>query len=180
MDNVEQHKKKVLSFYRQQKAYVEYEKKYKELKKKFEEYMVEYMGNKNKEVLSIDNLEGNEDDEELLINKINRTSIEWYPDKLEKRITKKVAKKVIRKSYEINDMKGLSKYLKSCGVNPKVFAKYITVQKEVDQDAIDMLGEIGEITPQNISGCYIVKCSKPYIKLSLRKRKNDDNEKRKQ
>lgn len=105
----------------------------------------------------------------LCVSKVERTSIEWDAEKLSKRLLKSVARKVIRKQYRINNMSGLVEYLKSCGVDPKQFAKYLTVEQVVDQQAIERLGELGEISPKDISGCYIVHCQKPYFKLSLKK-----------
>lgn len=104
----------------------------------------------------------------LSVSKIERTSIEWDADKLSERLPKSVARKVIRKQYKIANMSGLVGYLKSCGVDPKQFAKYLTAEQTVDQQAIDRLGELGEITSKDINGCYTVRCQKPYFKLSLK------------
>ena len=173
MSRVEKVRQVVQNFYRQQEEYNESKKKFEKSKKTFEEFMNEHMAT-NKVVVESDSL--CEDCKDIVVTKVTKTHIEWFPDKLEKRIEKKVAKEVIKKHYYIADMQGLVKYLKSCGVNPKIFAKYLLIEKQVDQDAVGRLGESGKITPRNISGCYIVKCSKPYFKLSLRKRANNGGE----
>lgn len=119
---------------------------------------------------------GQLDDSVLNVSMVERTSIVWDAEKLAKRLPKSIARKVIRKRYSIANMAGLVEYLKSCGVDPKVFAKYLTIEQEVDQDAVDRLGETGEISVKNISGCYIVHCQKPYFKLSMKKGCGDGEE----
>ena len=105
----------------------------------------------------------------LTVKMVERTTIEWDAEKLEKKLTKPIASKVIKKQYRITDMKGLARYLQSCGVDVDVFKKYITIDKAVDQKEVDRLGELGQITVQDIRGCYIVKCQKPYFTLSLKR-----------
>ncbi len=55
--------------------------------------------------------------------------------------------------------------LKECGVDAKKFKKYITVTEEVQDEKIDNLYEVGEITKEDIADCYKVECSEPYITL---------------
>lgn len=110
-----------------------------------------------------------EDDGELVVRMVERTSIEWNADKLEQRVSKKVAKQVIKKRYTIDNMKGLVEYLKTCGVDPTVFKKFIRAEKTVDQEEVDRLSELGMISVRHISGCYYVKCQKPYFTLSVKK-----------
>lgn len=111
----------------------------------------------------------------ITVSRVAPTSIKWLPDKLRKRVTKPVWNKIVKKKYEIVDIAGLVRYLKTCGVDPLVFKGYIEVTETVDPDAIKQLGDLGELTPHNIAGCYIVECSKAYYKLS-RKMPNADSE----
>ena len=60
---------------------------------------------------------------------------------------------------------GKVKYLKACGVDAKKFKKYITVTEEVQDEKIDNLYEVGEITKEDITDCYTVECGEPYITL---------------
>lgn len=101
----------------------------------------------------------------LVVTKVSPTKIEWIPEKLKARVTKPVWKKLVKKRYEIVNMDGLVRYLKSCGVNPIIFKGFIEVTETVDEKQIERLGDLGELTPHNIAGCYVVKSSKPYYKL---------------
>lgn len=102
----------------------------------------------------------------LTVTRVAPTSIRWLPDKLKKRVTKPMWKKLVKKKYEIVDINGLVQYLKSCGVDPVIFKGYIEVTETVDPEAIERLGDLGELTPHNIAGCYIVECSKTYYRLT--------------
>lgn len=108
------------------------------------------------------------------VKKVEKTSIIWDADRLEKRVEKHVAKQIIKKQYHISDMPGLVAYLKLCGVNPKVFKKFIMVEKSVDDKAVDRLGDIGEISVAQINGCYRVETQKPYYTVKKVKGKPDE------
>lgn len=97
---------------------------------------------------------------------IIQKKIIWYVDKLSKRLDKEILNEVVRKTYTINDFDGLVKYLKSCGVDPKKFKKFIDVKKEVDNKIIDELGQLGEIDLEDLSGCYELQANFSYIKIS--------------
>lgn len=163
--------------YCKQERFKQQEAQFKKDKSEFELAMTEYMGAVGKKKLTFD-VSGftNAPSQLLTITMVEKTKIVWFAEKLKKRITKPIAKQVFKKQYQIVDMKGLAKYLKECGVNPKVFARYLSVTEEVDSAAIDRLSELGKITPKNISGCYIVQCSAPYFKLSMKKEKSSDGE----
>ena len=110
----------------------------------------------------------------LKVTKVERTSIKWDVDKLRKRISKDVFKKVVHKEYKVVGMPQLIKYLKSCGVDPEVFKQYIVVEESVDQEAVDRMGELGYLSAKQVSGCYIVDCAKPYFTVSLVKGKRNE------
>lgn len=110
----------------------------------------------------------------IKITKVERTAVRWDIKKLKKRLPDDVFNKVVHKEYRIVGMQNLIQYLKSCGVDPKIFKQYIVVEESVDQGAIDHMGELGYISAQQISGCYIVDCAKPYFKVSAIKAKENE------
>jgi hypothetical protein len=73
------------------------------------------------------------------------------------------------KRYNIIDMEGLIKYLKSCGVNPTKFKSYIGVEKSVNMNAFNQLYDLGEIQKSDIEGCYTVNKSASYLKINAKK-----------
>lgn len=110
----------------------------------------------------------------LVVKKIEKTSVEWDASKLERKVDKFTAKQVIKKQYRITDIQGLIQYLKSCDVDPKIFRRFVLVDKTVDEKAVDRLGDLGQLTVQQISGCYTVKAHKPYFTITVKQ--NEDNE----
>lgn len=166
------YKRIACNFFRIKRDFEQRTKRFGEIKTVFEEAMLEYTDKvgKKKVIFKDDSgLAGIEGSEVLVVNRVEKTSIEWDADKLEKRIDKNVAKQVIKKQYRITNMKGLTEYLKECGVDPKIFKKFISVDKTVDDKAIDRLGDIGALTVKSVSGCYRVKCQKPYFTVSVKK-----------
>lgn len=173
-DLIQRYQQSAWNYYLKEQKFKKVKKQYEELKTQFETDMLELTDalGKKRVLFGSETING---DETLSVRKVEKTSIEWDADKLERKLPKSVAKKVIKKKYSIADMRGLTEYLKSCGVDPKVFKRYLAIEKTVDVKAVDQLGNVGEISVQQISGCYIVKCHKPYFTLSVKK-DNDDGE----
>ena len=112
---------------------------------------------------------------DLVVNRIQKSSVEFDPNKLAKALGKQLAKQVIIEEYEIADIDALIAYLKECDVDPKIFKSFLNVSQTVDTQELDRLEEIGKITAEQIKGCYIVKCQKPYFTVGV-KRGHDDGE----
>lgn len=174
-DLMKRYQQSAWNYYRKEQKFKQVKQQYEELRKQFEADMLELTDAVGKKRVIFD-AEAMNDDGILSVRKVEKTSIEWDADKLERKLPKSVAKKVIKKKYSIADMNGLIEYLKSCGVDPKVFKRYLAIDKTVDVKAVDQLGNVGEISVQQISGCYIVKCHKPYFTLSVKKGDNNDEE----
>ena len=102
----------------------------------------------------------------LKVTKVQRATVDFKVDKLEKVLPKDVAKKAITKKYEVVDMKGLISYLKECNVDPNKFKNFLNVTKHVDTKEMDKLEELGKISIEQIKGCYSVKKSNPYYTVS--------------
>lgn len=105
----------------------------------------------------------------LVLRRIQNTKVVFDADSVEFVLSKENGKRVISKQYTITDMDGLIKYLKSCGVNPQEFKKYISVTKSVDNKELEKLEELGEISLEDLEGCYDVIKSEPYFKISAKK-----------
>lgn len=96
---------------------------------------------------------------------IQSNKIVWDMDKLKSNIGKELFNEVTDKTYTINDYKGLVKYLKSCGVNPKKFAQFINVEKKVNNKRVDELSELGEITVEDLQDTYTLEKISEYVKF---------------
>lgn len=102
----------------------------------------------------------------LRVTNVRTKKVTWMLDKLKQSIGKDVYKDVVYKTYTVNDMQGLIKYLKSCGVDPKKFKKFIDVTEELDETKFDTYYETGALKKEDIAGCYDVKLGDPYIRLT--------------
>ena len=86
---------------------------------------------------------------------------------MEKLLGKEKSKKVINKTYVINDFKGLVAYLKECGVDPKIFKTFIDVQREVDTKSLEQMYELGDVTLEEIKGSYNVDTICSYVDVKI-------------
>lgn len=102
----------------------------------------------------------------LKVTRIRRKKVLWNVEKLKEAIGKKLAKQCIQRTYTVDDMEGLILYLKSCGVDPKRFKKFIDISEEVDEKALDQLYSTGKVKRSQIADCYKVELGEPYIRLT--------------
>lgn len=103
----------------------------------------------------------------LTVKKITPTTIVWDAEKLEKQLGKERSQSVIEKRYTIEDYDGLVEYLKECGVSPKKFKSFLSIERTVNQQALKQADDLGEITDKDISGCYKTQVKSSYLKISV-------------
>ena len=165
----------VKEFFNEQKEFKERQERFNTIKQLFYSDAEELFNYEGIDKLVIDNedLEGNE----LVVNKIQNTSIVFDIDALENNLSKEMCKDVIDKSYTITDINRLIIYLKSCGVDPKVFKSFLNVTKTVDEKKLDKLTDLGLIRKEQLEGCYTLKCKKPYFTVKMKRGKHDEESK---
>ena len=93
-------------------------------------------------------------------------SITFDVKKLKERLDKEIFNEIVNKEYAINDFQGLVKYLKRCGVDPKKFKTFIDVTETVNTKKLDELGSLGEISEEDIDGCYEVTEKNGFVKIT--------------
>lgn len=106
----------------------------------------------------------------LNVTRIRTKRVTWLLDKLKQKLEKDIYKDVVDKTYTINDIQGLIKYLKSCGVDPKKFKKFIDADETLNETKLNTYYETGALKKSDIEGCYDVKMGEPYIRLTELKR----------
>ena len=174
--SIEECRQVVIDFHKKQTEFKELQSQLNGDKAEFNSIMEAFFKGENLDktaVFSICGVDGM--CERYTVSRIQRTSVDFDPERLEKSLGKEISKSVINKSYEITDIDGLIGYLKECGVDPKVFKSFLNVYKSVNYDELDRLEELGKISKEHVEGCYTVKRQKPYFTVSV-KRGSDDGE----
>lgn len=100
------------------------------------------------------------------VTKSNRTTVNYNIPKIKQIFDKGIVKRILTKRYEISDMEGLIKYLKSCGVNPKEFKRYIDVQESVNEQELEQMYSMGEIDKKQFRSCCDVDVGKTVFTLT--------------
>lgn len=105
--------------------------------------------------------------QKVRVQQVVRSKVVWKLEKLKERLTKEQINSIVDKEYTIVDMKGLSEYLKSCGVSAKEFKKYINVSERLSESKLEIAYETGEIKKKQLEGCYEVEnVGEPFIKIT--------------
>lgn len=169
-------RKSVLSFFEEQKEFKQAQTKHEELKTKFYSDMEELFDSEKIDKSCSFSYSYYADSElNLEVNKVQKSSVIFDADKLEKTLSKEICKDVIIKRYEVNDMFGLIAYLKEHNVDPKVFKSFLTITKSVDVKELERLEELGKITVEQLKGCYLVKKQKPYFTVGIKKWRGEND-----
>lgn len=154
--------------------FFERQKQFKKSQAEFEEIKTEFYSEMTK-LFEAENIEGsisfsdNFVDGNLEVKRIQKSSIIFDAERLEKKLGKEIAKNVIVKKYEVIDMFGFIAYLKECNVDPKVFKSFLSITKSVDVKELERLEEIGKIDAKQLEGCYTIKKQKPYFTVGFKK-----------
>lgn len=154
----------VKDFYQKKKAFDD-------MSKTFDKAKAEFYKTMEKAGVETFELEMPSDDEmqplKISVKRIQNKSVEFNGEKLAERLKRlNAASGAVSKKYSIIDYEGLVTYLKKCGVDPKVFKKFVAVQYVVDKDNIKQMYELGQLSLESLEGCYEVKLQKPYYKLT--------------
>lgn len=89
-----------------------------------------------------------------------RTKIEYDVDAILKSLGKEEAKRFVDWNYSVPDFKRFALFLKSKGIDPKDVRPFLFVTKEVNQEKLTKLYEQGEITLEDLEGCYTASVTK--------------------
>lgn len=178
-DEIEVKKAKdaVMALFQLNHTFKEQEKRYKDDKERLQTKIKNYMYSNGVDKFTFGvKYKGSGEQFDLSVSNVKQRKVIFDIPKLKKSLSKDVLKQVLIKEYHIIDYTGLVEYLKSCGVNPKKFLTYIEIKESVNNEEINKLGDIGEISMDDLKGCYEVKENEGYIKITELKRKENMDE----
>ena len=112
------------------------------------------------------------DDEDLIlrVQRVMRKKVNYKADRLEVKLGKEKTSKFISRKYVIRDWNAVVKLLKKHKVPAHEFTKLIEVIKDVDTDRLDQEEAVGNISYDDLKGCFTVDYLSSYVRLTKRKR----------
>lgn len=172
----------VASFYELQQQKKLDDKAFNDEKQEFYEVMDRHFGSKEAHGASKLTFTVGYDDEdntravggEYTVTRCQKRRVVFDIAKLKRKLGKKKFKTVSTATWNCFDIDGLAKYVKSLGGEFDVFKSFFNVTTEVDESEVNRLSEIGEITAEDIEGCYSVNEGKPWYKVSFKAAEDDD------
>lgn len=102
--------------------------------------------------------------------------IDWKMDVLQQVLDKDVFDQICNKKYTIIDYEGLAKYLKSLKADPKKIKTFIQCEKTMNQKMLDQLSSLGEISIEDLEGCYTVTDKEQYVRVTKSEEEINDEE----
>lgn len=134
-------------------------------------YQKEFYENKIKQYLDKKNTNSYDFDTSGLNYKatyVKSKKINFDVELVQQKLDKEIFNEICTKEYRIIDFDGLISYLKSLGANPKEIKKYIYCDKSINKEKVDQLGELGDLTLEDLDGCYTVSENAGYVKVTVK------------
>lgn len=153
-------------FYKSNKQFKEYKRTYEEEKEKLTSELIDFLDRFELDKLDfeVSTLSNNCI---VRVSKRTKTTINYDVSKIVSKVDKELCNSFIDKEYHIDDINGLVKYLKTCNVDAKKFKSFIRVEETVNKNKLEQLFQLGDITTEDLKGCYSFKQSKPYIDVKV-------------
>lgn len=153
----------VYELFRTKLHFKEQEKKYKQKCQELQSEIQSYMKKTKVDRLQII---GKRNEPSYNVTEVKPKKIIFDVEKLESKLDKELLNEILIKEYKVSDYDGLVSLLKKYKVNPKEFKKFISVTKNVDIKKLDELSELGEISYDDIKGCYEITSGTSYVKIT--------------
>ena len=134
---------------------------YKLKKKMYEEKITKFLGKSQEKSYRFEN-----SNRRIKATFVENKKIEFNSEMIEQIIDKELFNEMVDKTYTISDYDGLVTYLKSIGANPKIFKEFIHCEKKVNKSKLNQLSELGDISLDDLEGCYTVSTISSYIKIT--------------
>lgn len=155
--------KAALQLYSKGLAKKEFESKYNQLKKKAYAILSESfdeLGDPKTIEIDVDGDLG------LRVNKVVRQNITFDKDAIKENLSHKLAEQIVSKTYTIYDTESFLSYMKELGANPKRLKSYLEPTEKVDLVMLEQLERSGDVSLEDLEGCYTIEESDPYFKIN--------------
>jgi len=110
---------------------------------------------------------------DIIVKRTERVTIEYLVDKLKQKLSKEIMNEITIKMYMITAMPRLIKLCKMYNVPVETFKECIQVEETINKDAIKQLYEVGDITHDDIAGCFKATLTK---NISIKYRGKGDSD----
>lgn len=106
---------------------------------------------------------------------VKQKKINFNVDMIQQIIDKEVFNEICDKKYELVDYEGLVEYVKSLGGSPKQFKSFIRCIKSINNNKLNQLSELGDISLDDLEGCYTVSENEGYIRITESEEEIEDD-----
>lgn len=107
---------------------------------------------------------------------VKQKKIIFDPDMVQQVVEKDVFDQICDKKYALLDYEGLVEYVKSLGGSPKTFKSFIRCEKTINSNKLNQLSELGDISIDDLEGCYTVSENEGYIRITESEEETEDDE----
>lgn len=101
------------------------------------------------------------------------TKIVWDAAKLKEKLDRDVFRDVVKRDRQLVDAVGLAKYVKSIGGKPSELWSFFNVTDVVDEKAINQAFDIGDLTQEDVAGCFSVETKSESYRVTAREMAQD-------
>lgn len=148
--------KQLCDFLEARKSFEDHKKKFEKQKEDFCNFLDKTMVGKTETVDFVE--------KQVTVTKVTPTDIIWNADALLN--SGLDIEEAVIKTATIKDLDSFISYMKELGASPKKVKQMLIITKSVDDKYLNNLEAIGEISLEDLEGCYEVKRKKRYYKIT--------------
>jgi hypothetical protein len=112
----------------------------------------------------------------IKITKVSRKKVIWNIPKMKEILDKDVCSELITKKVSIPDPDAFVKLMKKYNVNPKEFKKLLYVEESVNEQGLNQMYELGDISVKEVNSFCKVEEGTSYLKYTTTAEKEPDGE----
>lgn len=138
-----------------------HQEEYKTKKRIYEEKIKKFLGKKQEKSYGF-----SDSKHKFKATFVENKKVQFNSEMIEQIVDKEVFNEIVDRTYTISNYDGLVDYLKSIGANPKIFKEFIHCEKQINKDKLNQLSELGDISLDDLEGCYTVSVISSYVKIT--------------
>ncbi len=100
---------------------------------------------------------------------VERVYVDYFIDMLKKKLSKEKRNKIIKKQYKISNIEKLIKLAKEYGIPKEEIKDIVDVEEYVDKEQIQQMSSTGDLSIEEIEGCYAARVQK-HIQIAEKKK----------
>jgi len=160
-------RKLIIDLFMVNNSFADLKASYELQKKELTDKITTFLKKKDKKEITFDYSSSKLVGKKFKCNRVTSVSVDFNADKVEEKLGKERSMNYVQKEYTVNDIEGLTRlFISSGNIKAADFKKFIDVKKTVDVKKLDQDEKLGDISFEELRGCYSTREKGSYLKIN--------------